>query len=653
MLIDLGNHWAREFIQALFDRQMIAGFSDRTFRPNQPMTRAEFAALLARAFPQMPQRRTNTPFRDVPSNFWAAPVIQLAYERQFLSGYPGNQFRPQVAITRLEVWLALVSGLNLASALAPQVRLEGLYGDAAQVPAWAKTAVALATQAGLVINYPQLGLLEPNRLATRAEVGAIVYQALVYLRQAPTVASPYLVIWQSDQSTVAVSHRREFRAAWIATVWQIDWPTQPGLDSRQQQQELLQLFDRLQELRFNAVVFQVRVEGDTFYSSELEPWSHWLTGTQGQPPQPFYDPLEFAIQACRERNLELHAWFNPYRARTKNTRTATSHISNTNPSLVVRYGDLLWMDPGQRAGQDHTYRVIMDVVQRYDIDGVHLDDYFYPYPIAGQSFPDQNTYTAYRNSGGQLSLADWRRENVNQMVLRLYRGIKSLKPHVKFGISPFGIYRPGQPPGVKGLDQYEQLFADPKKWLVEGWLDYMAPQLYWPIDTPNQSYPVLLDWWLDQNPRQRHIYAGNNISRLGAWPITEIERQIILSRDRAPRLSLGNILYSIKVLREDRQRINYSLQTKIYTQLALPPTMPWIDNTPPPLPGRLTRQGDRLTWQHPGGEIRCWTLYKRKGDRWELIQILPAKATSVAIQGGEYALCAVDRNYQESQGVWV
>ena len=665
-LTDLQNHWARTFIEELVKRNIFSGFPGRpgvaeqyrTFRPDQSMIRAEFAATIQKAFNQ-PRPRPYIPFNDVLINSWAAPAIQAAFEMQFLSGYPGNVFRPQGNITRLEVLLALGSGLSLASNLTPNISLEQVYSDANLIPAWARNPVALATQAGMVVNYPNLQLLQPQKNATRGEVAAILYQALVYLGQAPALDSTYLVRpGQTPVQTVKVNHRREFRGAWIATVWNIDFPSQTGLPAAQQQAEMISLLDRIQSLNLNAVILQVRIEGDALYASGIEPWSVWLTGTQGQAPG--YDPLAFAIAECRKRGLEIHAWFNPYRARSRSTTIphAANHISVTNPDVVYRYGNLLWMDPGKKVVQDLTFNVITDVVRRYDVDGVHLDDYFYPYPVAGQDFPDQATYNAYRQSGGNLNLNDWRRENVNQMVQRLHQGIKAVKPYVKFGISPFGIYRPDQPPGVKGLDQYDQLYADPKKWLDRGWIDYIAPQLYWLMDPPAQSYRTLLNWWLDQNPQMRHVYTGNNISRLDGkvWQVGEFDRQIALSRSWSDRLSLGNIFYSMKALRDNKEGISDLLKTKFYQQLALPPVMEWLNISAVTPPSKVTKQGDTLTWQVGANNLshlRCWTLYQQQGSNWQLVQVIPTSVTSVKINSGTYALCGVDRNNRETLGVVV
>ncbi|WOB44406.1 family 10 glycosylhydrolase [Thermoleptolyngbya oregonensis NK1-22] len=644
---DIQSHWAKAFIEALAERGIVRGFGDGTFRPEQTITRAEFASLLRSAFSVAP-KRPYVPFQDVPESFWAAPAIRWAYETGFMSGYPDGSFRPAEAIARVQVWVALVSGLGFAAS--GQAPLFDLYADAGEIPDWARRAIATATETGLVVNHPDLKRVRSQQAATRAEAASFVYQALVRLGQVPVIESAWIVRWVR---TVAVSHRREFRAAWVAIVWNIDFPSARTLTTDQQQAELIAIFDRLRSLHFNAVILQIRPEGDALYASTLEPWSFWLTGTQGKPPSPAYDPLQWAIAQCRQRNLEIHVWFNPYRARTsQQTVNVSPHLAATNPDVVYPWGNQLWMDPGATVVQERTYAVILDVLRRYDVDGIHLDDYFYPYPIAGQSFPDDKTYQAYRNSGGTLSLKDWRRDNVNRLVQRLSSGIKATKPHVKFGISPFGIYRPGQPPQIQGLDAYDQLFADALKWLQQGWVDYLAPQLYWRIDPPAQSYPVLLEWWADQNIQKRHIYPGNNLSQLDgkAWDVTEIERQVAITRQLESKLALGNIFYSMKALLTNREGIGDRLQTNIYRTAALPPIMPWLRSLPPVPPQNVRVLGNRLVWSS-AASVRSWTLYRQAGSTWTLQSILPTTTTQLTLSPGTYALCTVDRLANESAGV--
>lgn len=654
---DIQNHWARLFIEGLANQGTISGFPDGTFRPNRAMTRAEFAAILQKAFTQ-PKKRPYVPFVDVPAKFWAAPAIQKAYETGFLSGYPGNRFRPDANISRLEVLISLATGLNIPtnSASALNVSLVELYQDAAQIPTYATEKIKAATAAEIVVNYPNVKQLKPLEAANRADVAAFIYQALVYLGKVPAISSDYIA--SNRPKTVIVSHKREFRGVWVTTAWNIDWPSQRGLSVEQQKSELIEILDRIQALNLNAIVLQIRPTGDALYASQLEPWSEWLTGTQGKAPEPYYDPLEFAIAEAHKRNIELHAWFNPYRAGTSSQRSPNvrPHIGVTHPEYVYQYDKNVWMDPGAKVVQDWTYNVILDVVRRYDIDGVHLDDYFYPYPVSGLKFPDEKTYSAYQAAGGKLSLGDWRRDNVNRLMERLSTGIQATKRHVKFGISPFGIYRPGQPPQIKGLDQYEAIYADPKKWLDEGWVDYMAPQLYWRIDPPEQSYSALLQWWTENNLKKRHIYPGNRLSVLDGkdWPISEYERQVAITRNLASNLSLGNIFYSMKPLKENRLGVFDTFKTSLYAEPALVPTMAWLGNVAPAIPESVVVKGGKLTWKTAAAsaDIRSWTLYKQSTDTsWKLVRVMDATTTTITLEPGSYALCAVDKMANESAGV--
>lgn len=660
---DVQNHWARLFIEALAQRGIVSGFPNRTFRPNTSMTRAEFAAIIAKAFTKQAKRQY-VGFVDVPSTHWASPVIKQVYEAGFISGFPDQRFRPEDRISKLQALVALVSGLEMASKVKSDLvsALALIYQDAASIPSYAKDEVAIATRAGLVANYPNTKLLAANIAVTRADVAVLIYQALVYLGEASAIESKYIVVPPPSgvplQGTVFPSHRREFRGVWVATVWNSDWPSKPGLSVEQQKAELLTIINRIQALNFNALILQVRPEGDAVYASQLEPWSGWLTGTQGKAPSPYYDPLEFAIAECHKRNIEFHAWFNPYRAKTttKAGGTVRPHITITNPEYVYKWGNQLWMDPGAKVIQDKAYNVMLDVVRRYDVDGIHLDDYFYPYPIAGKSFPDNKTYSAYKAAGGKLSVGDWRRENVNQLVQRLSAGIKATKPHVKFGISPFGIYRPGQPSQIKGLDAYNALYADAKKWLEQGWVDYLAPQLYWKIDQKAQSYPVLLKWWTEVNPKKRHIYAANNIAQLDgkSWKLQEITKQIEMTRNLDEKLSLGNIFFSMSSLSENRQGIYDKFKSSIYAKPTLVPTMAWRDALPPFPPTGLTTKNRQLTWKaNDERDIRSWTLYKQSSGSWTLLRILPGVTRVATVEPGVYALCAVDRMANESAGVIV
>ena len=656
---DLENHWASLFINALAQRRILNGYLDGTFRPDNPVSRGEFAAMIG-AIINLPVKREYIAFKDIPDNYWARNAIRRIYETGVMAGYPDQTFRPNDRVSRADVLVVMINALGIASQFSPELvgKLAQIYEDAANIPSYAINSIAIASGNGLVVNYPNIKLLNPQSGATRGDVAVMMYQALVHLGRVKKINSPYIVTLPLEGKTVKVSHQREFRGAWITVVWNSDWPSKPGLSVEQQKTELLEIIKQLQFLNFNALILQVRPEGDAVYASPIEPWSAWITGTQGKAPEAVYDPLEFAIEECHKRNIEVHAWFNPYRAKTttKSGSNVSPHIAITNPEVVYRWGNQLWMDPGAKIVQDRAYNVIIDVLTRYDVDGIHLDDYFYPYPISGQSFPDEKTYSAYKNSGGKLSVEDWRRENVNQMVWRLSEGIKKIKPHVKFGISPFGIYRPGQPPGIVGLDPYSVLYADSKKWLQEGWIDYLAPQLYWRTDQTQQSYETLLKWWTEVNTKQRHVYAGNNIGQLDGkvWKNSEIEKQIVISRNLRNNFSLGNIFFSMKSLAENRQGIGDQFKQVYYPRPSIVPTMSWRNQTPPPPPENITFQDGKLNWQRGDNRsVRSWTLYRQTGDSWTIQRILSAGTTFATVQPGTYAVCAVDRLGNESLGVTI
>ncbi len=463
---------------------------------------------------------------------------------------------------------------------------------------------------------------------------------------------------------------REFRAVWVATVSNIDWPSKPGLSVWQQQSELLAILDRAVHLNMNAVVLQVRTATDALYQSDLEPWSEYLTGQMGRPPEPWYDPLAFAVDEAHRRGLELHAWFNPYRSRHPSAKSeiAASHISVTRPEIVRTYGRHLWLDPGDTAVQRHSLQVIKDVVRRYDIDGVHIDDYFYPYKerdAAGTviQFPDDVTWKRYVASGGRLSRDDWRRSNVDTFVRDLYKTIKTTKSWVKFGISPFGIWRPGFPEQIKGFDAYAELYADSKKWLNEGWMDYFTPQLYWPIDRQDQSYPVLLRWWVSENTKGRNIWPGNYTSRVGSTGENSWKTQEIINQISATRLTEGaggNVHFSAKVLMENRDSIVERLAGGPYAGPALVPPSPWLDSIAPRAPQAVLERdavtrATRVRFRSSASDkIWLWVVRYRFGPEWSTL-ILPGVQTSHLFEGGskssppdQVAISAVDRIGNES-----
>lgn len=423
---------------------------------------------------------------------------------------------------------------------------------------------------------------------------------------------------------------REFRGLWVASVANIDWPSAPGLSAARQKEELVELLDQAARVRINAIILQVRPMCDALYRSSREPWSPYLTGVMGRDPG--YDPLALAIREAHRRGMELHAWFNPFRARHSTARSISpDHVSKRRADVVRRYGDQEWLDPGEPWAREYSLGVIVDVVRRYDVDGVHLDDYFYPYPIRENNqvtaFPDDASWKRYGAASG-LSRADWRRSNVDDFVARLYRGVKAEKRWVKVGISPFGIWRPGNPPQVRGLDAYNELFADSRGWLARGWVDYLSPQLYWPIAPPAQSFPVLLAWWAQQNPRGRHIWPGSNASKVGpqGWSAEEIVEQIRVTR--AQRGAGGNVLFSAAPLRENRVGLAGALQA-VYAAPALVPPSRWLDDAPPPAPEVREMQDARTSerWlQISGtGPAPAWWLVRlRYGDQWRM-RVLPGQ----------------------------
>jgi uncharacterized lipoprotein YddW (UPF0748 family) len=406
-------------------------------------------------------------------------------------------------------------------------------------------------------------------------------------RQSAAALCGVLLGWAAGRCGLAAAEGAdaEFRGAWLATVANIDWPSRPGLPSLQQQSELRALFDTARDLGLNAIVFQVRPAADALYASSLEPWSEYLTGAMGRPPTPFYDPLEFAVAEAHARGLQLHAWFNPYRVRhaTAEGEAAANHASRAMPEAVRTYGKYLWFDPGEPAAVERTLAVMLDVVRRYDVDGVHIDDYFYPYPIKDAEgrrveFPDDASYARAVAAGETLGRDDWRRQNVDRFVERMYRSVKEAKPRVLVGISPFGIWRPGHPEGVQGFDQHAELYADARRWLREGWVDYFSPQLYWKIDSPGQSFPRLLAWWDEQNVRGRRVWPGLYTSQVGNrelndWPAEEIVRQIGVVRGRPG--DVGHIHFSLKALHQNYGGIADALRDGPYARrAALPAAAP-------------------------------------------------------------------------------
>jgi uncharacterized lipoprotein YddW (UPF0748 family) len=424
---------------------------------------------------------------------------------------------------------------------------------------------------------------------------------------------------------------REFRAAWVATVANIDWPSTNTLSTIEQQAEMVAILDTAADLNLNALIFQARPTADAFYPSELEPWSEYLTGTQGKAPEPFYDPLELWVAEAHKRGIELHVWFNPYRAWHTTGKSAPApnapRVAKSDITLRLANG-MYWMDPAEPATQQHSLDVVLDVVRRYDIDGVHFDDYFYPYDSYnnGKDFPDDASWGRYQASGGTMTRNDWRRDAVNKFVRSIHVESHKINPRIKFGMSPFGIWRPGHPPTIQGLDQYDRLFADAKLWLNEGWVDYWTPQLYWPIRQIPQSFPVLLQWWDDQNTKGVHLWPGLGTYRAGdeKWgPKEEVLNQVQISRAIASE-GPGQVHFSFKTLQNDKAGVATALKETVYAKQALVPASTWLDDEAPSAP-TFTVSADTVSITATGDEKPfLYVVYRREGEKWGNYEIISA-----------------------------
>lgn len=438
---------------------------------------------------------------------------------------------------------------------------------------------------------------------------------------------------------------REFRAAWVASVYNIDWPSKKGLSAAAQQSELRALLDQAGRLKLNAILFQVRPNGDALYKSNIEPWSHWLTGTMGKSPG--YDPLAYCITQAHARGIEVHAWFNPFRALpSEGIPTDRNHITRTHPSVVKKFKSYQWMDPALSFTRNRALAVISDVTRRYDIDGVHIDDYFYPYPDL-----DKNDNPKKQFPDGKKP--SQRRSYVDGFVSQMYSTVKKSKPWVRVGISPFGIWKPGVPAGTTAsINAYEHLAADSRKWLQKGWCDYMSPQLYWRISSP-QSYTKLLSWWRAQG--QRPVWPGIATARIKSSedpgrPASEIVNQVNLSRSIG-RNYAGHVHWSMKSLRQNRGGITSTLGKSTYTTPALVPPMPWISQKAPPSPSlkaKSTSNGKAksvlVQWSPVRGATK-YAIQARYGKNWFTVKVLPASSQSVTISGipDAIAISSVDR----------
>lgn len=454
---------------------------------------------------------------------------------------------------------------------------------------------------------------------------------------------------------------REFRAVWIATVDNIDFPSAKNLTIPQQKAEIIKDLELAKSLKMNAVIFQVRPMCDALYESKIEPWSEFLTGEMGKSQT--FDPLKFIIEEAHKRGILVHAWFNPYRAYHPAAKTVSeNHISKRRPDLVRKYGKYLWLDPSDAEVQDYSLSVVLDVVKRYDIDGVHFDDYFYPYPEKDENgnkieFPDDENYKKYVQTAMRFSTAGkkriplrrdtWRRMHVNRFIDAVGRGIKEIKPEVMYGISPFG---------VSEINKTE-LFADAESWLEDGTVDYFVPQLYWKADRKDREFPLLLKFWESVNIKKRHVWAGIGTYKIPSktenFSADEIIKQINFTREI--QTTSGNIQFSFKSVRSDFDKIQTALREKSYQREAVIPASPWIKTAKPLAPKVVISKDEnfvRANWTERGAKKAFWfVVYAKDKNGWSY-SILPASQKSITLSADrkieQIIVKSVDRLGNES-----
>lgn len=461
----------------------------------------------------------------------------------------------------------------------------------------------------------------------------------------------------------------EFRGVWVASVDNIDWPSKKGLSVAEQKAEFIKLADMHQHNGMNALIVQIRPAGDALYPSQYEPWSEFLTGKQGLPPTPYYDPLQFMIEETHKRGMEFHAWLNPYRAvfNMAKSSIAPTHLTKIHPEWFLVYGDKKYFNPGLPEVRNHVSRVVKDLVARYDIDAVHMDDYFYPYRIAGKEFPDEKTFQQY---GHGMNKEDWRRSNCDSVIKQLSEIIKSTKARVKFGISPFGVWRnktqdPDGSDTKAGQTNYDDLYADILLWLKKGWIDYVVPQLYWERGHKLCDYDVLLDWW-NQHAYGKHIYIGQGFYRANsnaAWKDkNELPNQI--KKLRAYSTTQGSIYFSSKNFTTNPNGWTDTLRMHYYALPALVPPMYWIDSVPPPKPTVEKNKNQYVIHYNGEEKIKAFVILalpanvEEKFEYATIIDIIVAdkkavydREKSVASSTDRLFVCSVDLNNNISKAV--
>ena len=409
---------------------------------------------------------------------------------------------------------------------------------------------------------------------------------------------------------VSAQNKREFRGAWIQCVN----GQYLGKTTQQIQQRLSSQLDELQKDGVNAIIFQVRAECDALYDSKIEPWSKFLTGVQGQAPSPYWDPLQWMVKECHKRGMELHAWINPYRAKHGTTpmeQLASTSVVRKRPDLCFTYDNLVLLNPGKQEAADYICKVAADIVSRYDIDGFHIDDYFYPYPVAGKQIPDQGLYL--QAPRGFRNIGDWRRDNVTRFVQQLGETIHRIKPWVKYGVSPFGIYRNKRqaPNGsdTHGLQNYDDLYADVLLWVNNGLVDYCVPQCYWEIGNKAADYQTLIKWW-NRHAAARPLFIGEDVERTAKFADPQNPRSNQLPakhrlHQQCPNVK-GTVLWYAQTVAENVGNVGHTLRDYYWRYPALPPAMPFLDNKAPKKVRNLkfswTAEGPFLSWAAPKGK---------------------------------------------------
>jgi uncharacterized lipoprotein YddW (UPF0748 family) len=414
--------------------------------------------------------------------------------------------------------------------------------------------------------------------------------------------------------------KRQLRAAWVATVNNTDWPSKPGLPVAAQQKEFIHILTELQRMHMNTVVVQVRPEADAFYPSQYAPWSAYLTGVQGKNPG--YNPLAFMVKEAHQHNIAFHAWFNPYRVSLQDqlSKLAANNPARQHPNWVVSYGGKLYYNPGIPAVREFLVNSILEVVKNYDIDAIHFDDYFYPYPVANTDFPDSATYHQYGKHFANVS--DWRRNNVNQLIHELSTKIKALKPYVQFGISPFGVWR-NKSVDASGSDthagasDFDSLYADTRIWIKQQWIDYIAPQIYWQIGFKPAAYDKLVPWWAHEVAGTHvQLFIGQAAYQASTWnKPDEISNQLTLNRKYGA--VQGSIFFSMKSLLANPLDLQNKLITGEFKYPALLPALPG-NHTPPAavdlLPPQNSRQGVTLHWDSTANNAStAYVVYRFPG----------------------------------------